>query len=108
MNLYDVRVTRVVDGDTFYGDILLKDFNMEIKDQKFRLIGIDTPERGKPGFYEATEYTAQAIEEREVQVVLHSKDDFGRHLVDVYTEIDSFETLNDNLLLDGLAVVYQK
>ena len=40
---YKVNITRVVDGDTVDGDIDLG-FGMWIKDERVRMMGIDTPE----------------------------------------------------------------
>jgi len=47
-----VRCTRVVDGDTFTGDINLG-LGVHLRDVYFRVLGFDTPERGQPGFYAA-------------------------------------------------------
>ncbi len=51
-------VDRVVDGDTawmaFGG----------VESRKVRIVGIDTPERGEPGFQEATEAARDAVEGR--------------------------------------------
>ena len=47
--------TRIIDGDTI--DVTISDV-----EERVRFIGIDTPERGEPGFSEATEFVRNAIE----------------------------------------------
>ena len=42
-NATSARVAYIIDGDTFVGDVLLKD-KTEIKSVKIRLINVDTPE----------------------------------------------------------------
>jgi endonuclease YncB( thermonuclease family) len=107
IDFYRVKVTRVVDGDTFFGDITFGVFGMTLHDQKFRLMGVDTPERGHDLYFEATEFTAQHIEEKQVTVFLHGKDSFGRWLADVYVD-GLHEKFNDLLLEEGLAEIYKK
>jgi endonuclease YncB( thermonuclease family) len=109
---HKVLVTRVVDGDTFHGNLIIPvptlQMDMNLKDQVFRLTVVDTPERGEENYFEATEFTAQHIEEKEVTVVLHGKDNWSRWLVDVYIDGDLNNTLNDSLLKEGLAKKYKK
>lgn len=42
---YHGKVTRIIDGDT-----------LEVDGRRIRLVGINTPERGELGFYEATNF----------------------------------------------------
>ena len=51
---YKCEVQRCVDGDTVDADLDLG-FHMTAR-IRFRLAGIDTPERGEPGYQEATEH----------------------------------------------------
>ena len=44
---YKMTVTKVVDGDTVYGDVDLG-FNIGYKKMEFRLSGINTPETKAP------------------------------------------------------------
>ena len=107
IDFYRVKCTRVKDGDTFVGDITFGVFGMSLHDQVFRLYGVDTPERKQDLYFEATEFTAQHIEEKELIVFIYGKDSFGRWLVDVYID-GVHETLNSILLSEGLAKIYDK
>lgn len=107
IDFYRVKCTRVKDGDTIVGDISFGVFGMTLHDQVFRFMDIDTPERGEVGYYEATEFTAQHLENKEFIVFLHGKDSFGRWLSDIYLE-GIHERFNDMLLTEGLAKKYEK
>ncbi len=84
-------VRRVVDGDTV--DLTL-DLGFYLHGAyRFRLLGIDAPERGTPGAAEATAYArewlAEALTEAarpgvQVRATSHKADSFGRWLADVY------------------------
>ena len=74
---YNMTVTEVVDGDTFYlgnGD-------------KVRMLGINTPESGRPYAQEATDFLTN-MTGKEVTLVNDSKnsdsDSYGRLLAHVY------------------------
>lgn len=86
-------VTRVVDGDTF--DI---DTGMRV-----RFIGINCPESDSPGGEEATEYTKDLLEGKEVrlQTQTSEEDRYGRLLRDVYLE---GVFVNEKIVRDGYAV----
>lgn len=107
IDFYRVKCTRVKDGDTFVGDISFGVFGMSLHDQVFRLMDVDTPERGHEMYYEASEFTAQHIEGKDLIVFLYGKDSFGRWLTDVYIE-GIHEKFNDLLLEEGLATKYKK
>jgi len=55
LNLTRVPVTRVIDGDTIVVDY-------HGVSESVRLIGVDTPESGQPGFDAATDFTRNQIE----------------------------------------------
>ena len=75
--LYRSRVIHVIDGDTIIAQVA----GIE---ERIRFIGIDTPERGEPGFDEATQFTIDAIANNGGYVYLQSdpngpdRDRFGR------------------------------
>ncbi len=100
------RVTRIVDGDTFWID------DGSPKGLKIRLIGIDAPEsrnsgQKMKGFYgeESTEYITSLIGSRNVRleydVTLH--DQYGRTLAYVYLADGTF--VNTDLVKKGYATV---
>lgn len=106
MYQYHVDVTRVIDGDTFEGTVDLG-FSINLNKIRFRLLGVDTPERNEEGYHEATEFTAQMIEGKTILIQSYDKDAFGRYLVDVFLE-DEKQTLNEMLIAEGYAELYEK
>jgi micrococcal nuclease len=111
---YRVIVTRVKDGDTFVGTLIISvptlQMKMNLEEQVFRLNTADTPELSKhePLAEEAKDFTIAHIEGKEVLVNIYKKDSFGRWLVDVYLDGDIVHRFNDLLLEEGLAKVYKK
>lgn len=107
---YKFNVKRVVDGDTLAGDIEVG-FDLTLKDQRIRLLGINTPEmRGldKPDGIAAKSFVVDVLTDTEVIINSVDKDNFGRILADVYYGKDGEWTyLNDQLLEAGHAVPYE-
>ncbi len=91
-------VTRVIDGDTI---VVLLDG----REEKVRLIGIDTPEKGRPYFYEATRKTAELVLGKEVKLEkdVSERDKYGRLLRYVYA---GGLFVNAELVRHGYAMVY--
>ena len=94
---YNMTVTEVVDGDTFYlgnGD-------------KVRMIGINTPESGRPYAQEATDFLTNMILGKEVTLVNDSNnpesDSYGRLLAHVYMNGTS---VNYEIIKAGFAFWY--
>ena len=77
---YNMTVTEVVDGDTFYLG----------NGEKVRMLGINTPESGRPYAEEATDFLKNMILGKEVSLVNDSKNDdsdsYGRLLAHVYVD----------------------
>lgn len=95
------RVVNVVDGDTVD---LRVDLGYSIEHTvRFRLLGINTPERGKPGFAEAKERVRVLLGD-ECWVRSTKTGKYGRWLCEIET-IDGV-SVNERLLAEGLAVVY--
>lgn len=88
-------VKEVIDGDT----IVLS------SGQKVRYIGIDTPEKEEPFFWEATKANQKMLKEGKITLEydLEKKDDWGRTLA--YVWVDTF-LVNAELIKKGLAGVY--
>lgn len=100
------RVTRIVDGDTFWID------DGTGKGVKIRLTGIDAPEshstgRKMKGYFgdEAKEYLAHLIAGKRVRIEydIERFDKYGRTLAYVYLENGIF--VNAQLVRNGFAVV---
>jgi micrococcal nuclease len=97
-NLEKALCVRVIDGDTIV--VLLKG-----REEKVRLIGIDTPERNRPYFNEATKKTASLVLGKEVALEkdISERDRYGRLLRYVY--VDNI-FVNAELVRLGYATVY--
>lgn len=76
---YCVKVVSISDGDTFWG--LTKD-NKQIK---FRIFGIDAPEKHQAFGKRSTQYFSNLIFGKTVGIKVQSTDYFGRLVVWVYT-----------------------
>lgn len=98
-----VEVTRVVDGDTIDCTIDVG-FHMRIQ-QRFRLIGINTPERGQEGYQEAKSAAeGWFLEHKTFRLSVTKAEKYGRYLVEVLCEDN--RSLNAVLLEAGLAKPY--
>ena len=89
------EVLRVIDGDTIEIRYVSGGEAVVGHVEKVRYLGIDTPERGKPGGSEATEFNRTRVEGQTVRLVRdgRNRDNFGRllrHIFVVYQgqEID--------------------
>jgi endonuclease YncB( thermonuclease family) len=86
-----IKVTRVIDGDT-----------IELENgQKVRLLGIDTPERGCPGYREATKNMQNMVLAKRIILVSDGKqstDRYGRLLrfVEIGKTDVGFEQIKNN------------
>ena len=71
-----------------------------------RLYGINTPERGHPGFKAATDHLIGLTQGK---LLIHSNKDktgkYGRYLLTLYTLNDV--NINEQMILDGHAVKYE-
>ena len=97
------RVVKVVDGDTV--DLELDvGFHMSIT-ERFRLADINTPERGKPGFHEATDRLKALLADSDIRVLTGKQGSFRRWIATIMVNGIS---ANDVLLKEGFAVPYVK
>ena len=100
---YKAAIDRWVDGDTvdLYVDL---GFHMYQK-TRFRLYGIDTPERGNVNWGEATDH-AELMAPVGTDVIIEvykAADKYGRWLVNIFVDDVS---VNQSLVAAGLAVDY--
>lgn len=80
--LYNARLLRAVDGDTI--DVSL-DLGFAMSTiQRLRLLGVDTPERGQPGFAQSTEELDRVLATGPLTVQTTKRDSFGRWLARVW------------------------
>lgn len=108
---YKAVITDVYDGDTVTADVDLG-FHTWIRDEKFRLYGIDTPEL-KGSTREAGLKARDALRKRILGKELtictindkgrDKREKFGRYLVKIYA---GNELVNDWLVSEGHAVPY--
>lgn len=68
------RVTKVIDGDTF---------ETASRKKPVRLAGVDTPEKGQPGFEAAKRSLQELIGGEEVEIDTVARDTFGRSVAKV-------------------------
>ena len=109
---YKAHITKVYDGDTVTADIHLG-FNMVMRKQKLRLLGINTPEiRGEErheGLISRLRL-AELILNTDVYIVTHKDKSgkYGRWLVTIYSkQNDTWTNCNQLLLNENLAKVYK-
>lgn len=92
---YQVEVIRVIDGDTFEGDIDLG-FHLR-KREIFRLADVDTPETWRPTTEaermhgkQATAFVKNLIEGKNVICKSVADGKYGRYIVHVYLNYDDY------------------
>ena len=106
---YRAYVRKVYDGDTITVDIDLG-FGILLKNQKIRLLGINTPEiRGKsrPEGLRARDALRKRISNKWITVKTQKdkKGKYGRWLAEIY-DSESIESINSWLLIEGFAKKY--
>lgn len=101
---YKATVVRWVDGDTVDLSVDLG-FTVWVR-QRFRLAGVNTPERGVLGWQNAIDYcNSYAAVGAEVEVDSTKTDKYGRYLAKIRSTTKA-STINEELLLAKLAVPY--
>jgi endonuclease YncB( thermonuclease family) len=97
-------LTRVVDGDSVDGSIHLRGWTFDgweiapWREDKFRLINLDTPERGQAGWAEARADLELWIRYHpNLRVRTYGRDSFGRTLADIY-DLDTGDTVSQYML----------
>jgi micrococcal nuclease len=100
---YRANVVKWVDGDTV--DLLVDLGFYHFVKTRFRLYGIDTPERGDALWGEASDFAKIAAPEgTEVVIeVFKAADKYGRWLANIYLD---GQNINESLVASGLAVPY--
>jgi micrococcal nuclease len=97
-----LRCERVIDGDTF-------ELTIDGELERVRMLCLNTPERGKPGFIEAREFLRAKIEGREIRLErdknFKNRDGFGRLLR--YVWLDD-ELINASVIRAGHSTYWTK
>ena len=108
---YKMTITKVVDGDTVYGDVDLG-FNIGYKKMEFRLSGINTPEtKGatREAGLKSKQFVIDTIMGKEVIIITKkdSKEKYGRYLAEVFFLVGAeWVSLNKTLLDKSLAIEF--
>ncbi len=97
---FRVKIVKVIDGDTFTA------LNRDKLLLKFRMYGIDAPERGQPFSKKSQQALAAMIDGKRVKVTVESSDPWGRFVVKV--QRGKIKDVGGELLAQGLAWHYKK
>jgi micrococcal nuclease len=98
--LYRARLKRVVDGDTVD---LCVDLGFYVwVHVRFRLVGIDAPERGQPNYVESRSRLMEMLAGDDLYVESTKTGKYGRWLGRVYVGNYDY-CVNDRLVIEGLA-----
>ncbi len=106
---YGVHVTRVIDGDTFVGDVPFHALGhiFTLHEERFRLQDIDAPElRGatKEAGLESKKFLEDLILGKQIRVTVSKRDSFGRWIVIAF--LGDLE-INSHMILKGYADRYE-
>lgn len=107
---YDGTITRIIDGDTCEISIDLG-LDIELKNQKLRLYGINAPEmRGttKAKAIAARDYLAALVLNKKVLIITHRdrREKYGRYLAEIWLP-DSDKSVNQQMVEASHAVKYE-
>ena len=110
--IFRAHCIKVVDGDTI-------DVNIDMgfglhSTHRLRLWGVNTPEKHasdpavREKAYEATEFTASFVEDKDIMIQTYKSETFGRYLAKVFVPQGNNEyvCLNDMLVIEGLAIPF--
>lgn len=108
---YKATIDRAVDGDTVDLNV---DLGFKIYSKiRVRVNGVDTPERGEPGFHTATQFVEEWFAKEGDRCIIETTKTgkYGRWLADIYPVTlgpsdPGFKSLNQALLDANLAVPY--
>lgn len=109
---YNVNIRYVYDGDTVTADVDLG-FYTWLKNQKFRLIDINTPEirtkdkDEKKRGYAARDFLREILKDAKCSIKCKGKGKYGRWLVELYKEGEK-KSINQILLDKNYAEPYME
>ena len=94
--IQDLKVEKIVDGDTVYA-------SLEGKVYKLRLTEIDAPERDQPFGRQSKVFLRELLKDGEFDADISGKDQYGRYLARLY---DNGVDINRKMVNEGMAWVY--
>ena len=94
--IYDLKVEKVIDGDTVHA-------SLEGKTYKLRLTEIDAPERDQPFGRQSKVFLRELLKDGEFDADISGKDQYGRYLARLY---DNGVDINRKMVNEGMAWVY--
>ncbi len=98
---YHIKVISITDGDTFKG--LTKEEKIEIR---YRIYGIDAPEKKQDFGAKSKDYLSELIAGKTVGIKTDSQDGYGRYIVWVYTP--DGKDVSAEMLKAGMAWHYKE
>lgn len=114
---YKAKVVKWIDGDTV--DLIVDKGFFEFREGRFRLAAVDTPERGEPGWAEASVHCASRAPAGSYVYIQSQKtarpispDKYGRFLIYIYPWVDGplqnpqGHSINSSLIDNKLAKLY--
>lgn len=97
---YSALIVRWIDGDTVDMDVDVG-FHITVR-ERFRVLGVDTPERGDANYEIARQFSeARHPVGQWIEIHTEKSDKYGRYLVDL-------PGLPEALIAEGLAVAYPR
>jgi endonuclease YncB( thermonuclease family) len=110
---YRAKFIRAIDGDTIEVDI---DLGFDITLNKhIRLVSVNTPERGQPGYQEAKDFVQRMLSQPCADpwnlrlITVKAQEKYGRYLaiVDASLIMGGSTNLSESLITNGLGVPYK-
>ena len=107
--VYDARIVKVIDGDTFDFEIDLG-FSIHVK-ERMRLYGVNTPEiKGteRPEGMKVKNYVSKKILNKTFEILVYKKGKYGRYVADL--KLSDGERLSVHLYKKNMAkrITYDK
>ena len=78
--MFEAKVLKIIDGDTFEMNKYYKKIDI------VRIEGIDTPEKGQPGYNEAKNKLIRLIDGKIVNIYPQAIDDYKRLVAEVHLD----------------------
>ncbi len=102
MYTYYTKVSNIVDGDTV--DVFV-DLGFKVwRQERMRLVGVDTAEKNTPYGKATKEYLTKLLVDKTVKLEVFKPDKYGRYLAKIY--INSEKSINDQMVEKGMAKGY--